>query len=239
MDKFITNEPKDNVYTLRLNLTSSRTEIKGTPLHTQKHITTTIDNITKVNSYMIFKEMSSKKVKHLHVYLTTSLSIRRIQQILTKKLPKNKGCDKQTHECFSKGVLIDDSLWKASCYIAKDGDLIASKGFSSNVIEEFYRIGSTLKKLAKDRTAVFKQIISIYELDNQSHYRQIVQSVYDYYDTYRARKYPNQSIISNLITQIKNNLNNKYFQSWKELEIDGWCNATQFNTNAYAYDKHI
>lgn len=237
MDKFITqneqgNESKLNVFTLRLN-----THYKGLPLYPINTIVDTIDNVKKINSYMIFSEVSKKQIKHLHIYLTTSLSMRRVQQILKSKLPNIKGPQKSTHVCYENGVLKDDNLWKSKTYIAKDGLLVKQKGFSSTQIEEFYRIGSTLQKQAKDKTAVFKQIISIYELHKGTPLSIIVRSVYNYYDTYRARKYPNYHIISNLIEQIKFNLNEKYFQNWKEQQIQNFLqnynNLNQLETKVY------
>ncbi len=223
MEKFILQNEKedcpqmDNVFTLRLNPFH-----KGTTLYSIKSISKVIDDITKIYTYMIFKEVSKKLIKHLHIYITTSLSMRRIQQIIKEQLPKIKGSDKSTHVCYEKGVLHDSNLWKSKTYIAKDGHLIKQRGFTSKEIEEFYRIGSTIQKQSKDRTAVYKQIISIYELDKGTPFMEIVKSVYDYYDTYRGRKYPNYTIIGNLITQIKNNLNDAYFQYWKQTEIDSY-----------------
>ena len=220
MEKFILQNSSlsgpqtDNVFTLRLN-----THDKGLPLYSINTITDVIDNIKKINSYMIFSEMSKKQVKHLHIYLTTTLSMRRVQQILKSKLPNIKGPNKSTHVCYENGILKDENLWKSKTYIAKDGLLVKQKGFTSDQIEEFYRIGSTLQKLAKDKTAVFKQIISIYELNKGTPLSTIIRSVYNYYDTYRARKYPNYHILTTLIEQIKFNLNESYFQNWKERQI--------------------
>lgn len=231
MEKFILQTEKedvcmDNVFTLRLNPFH-----KGTPLYTIKHISKIIDGITKIYTYMIFKEVSKNLIKHLHIYITTSLSMRRIQQIIKEQLPLIKGSDKSTHVCYEKGVLHDSNLWKSKTYIAKDGCLIKQRGFTSTEIKEFYRIGSTLQKLAKDRTAVYKQIISIYSLDKGTPFIKIVEAVYNYYDTYRGRKYPNWKIIDNLITQIKNNLNEKYFQYWKAAQIDRYRSIKDTGTS--------
>lgn len=223
MDKFILQETKvhkgtplsnENVFTLRLNPFD-----KGTTLYSIKYITFVIDTITQIKRYMIFKEISKNLVKHLHIYITTNLTLNRIRQLIKKHLPKIKGANKATHECYSNGILHDANLWTVKTYIAKDGFLIKQRGFSSLEIDEFYRIGSTIKRLAKDKTAVYKQIISIYELDKGTPLMEIVTAVYNYYDTYRARKYPNQTILYNTITQIKNNLNDGFFQHWKKIEI--------------------
>ncbi len=164
--------------------------------------------------------------------------MRRIQQILKEQLPKIKGSDKSTHVCYEKGILQDSNLWKSKTYIAKDGHLIKQRGFTSKQIEEFYRIGSTLQKQAKDRTAVYKQVISIYSLDKGTPFMEIVESVYNYYDTYRGRKYPNYKIIDNLISQIKNNLNEKYFQFWKASQIDRYrsCSKDESGTDIIQYE---
>lgn len=210
MDKFISNNPHTNVYTARLNLNN---------YYTEGYLTVMFGKILLLTTYMIYKETSKKGVEHYHIYMTTPLSIRRIQQILQEKFPKIVGSMKSTHVCYSNGTLKDENLWKSKTYVAKEGALVASSGFSKKQLDEFYRIGSSIQKSSKIRGAVYKQIIQIFKLDATSTFKEIIISVYEYYSLYRARKYPNYHILNSLIEQILFNLNDRYFQKWKRNEI--------------------
>ncbi len=195
----ISMPPSLNVYTLRLHTVSTS---GGTPIYTEEDIINAVKSNGKFITYLIFKEDSVRKRLHYHVRISTPNTKKSMYNFLSKKLPLLKGNQMKSLHCCKVGdEIYDKSLLPSKTYVAKDGDCISSRGYTTEEITALTLMGSQIQKNAKRKAPVYQQIIDIYQLKEDMTPEHINDCICDYYRDFRKSFFPNDHIF--LATQEK------------------------------------
>ena len=136
------------------------------------------DNITKV---LVFEEGNEPgEEPHVHCRMVTSWNTpASVRQNLYSDISGVKGSSKckaySLHDCKAK----DTHVWKSTTYIAKLQQLRLSHGYSKTQIALILKMG---RKWGKIKGPIYKQIIALYQLDNNSRPEDVIEAMFEYHE---------------------------------------------------------
>ncbi len=191
----------ENVFTIRL------TPFKH---YTISDIVTVFNHKTaNMSKVLLFQEGGTEHQRiHFHARLETELSRSGMNKWITRnfRLLKGNAC-RSIHTCKVGNLVKDKNLLKSATYIAKEGDLKFSKGYSTTDIKKLINIG---QKLLKDsKMPLYKKVISYNQLlplkcdfPSLKDLEKIQKSISKYYEKERNLPYPIGRIGKTLMAQI-------------------------------------
>lgn len=166
-----------------------------------------INNKKQVKYSLTFKEYSKKKVLHFHTrivvtYKTPAMLRDYVRSFFPKEAKGNKFFS--THKCWIEGVLYDKSLCHSTNYIAKEGHIVHSFGYSKSQIKELIEQSKAYNKMLK--MPLHEKLIQLYDIDSAT---RIVPAIMDYYDSIEKIP-PKTHIIQDTIRKILYKISPKF-----------------------------
>lgn len=192
---------KENVFTIRL------TPFKH---YTVSDIVTVFEhktaNMTKV---LLFQEGGGEHTRvHFHARLETQLSRSGMNKWITRnfKLLKGNAC-RSIHTCKVGNLVKDKNLLKSATYIAKEGDLKFSKGYTSKDIKKLINIGQKLQQDSRmplhQKVIAFNQLLPLTcDFPSLGDSLMVTRAVKNYYEKERNLPFPIGSRGKSLCQQI-------------------------------------
>lgn len=192
-----------NVFTIRLTPFSYYSTDDITNVFTTK--------TASMSRVLLFKEGGTEHQRlHFHARMETNLKRAGLNKWIDRNFPLLKGkgnrC-RSIHVCKLGNLIKDKSLLKSATYIAKEGDLMFSKGYKSNQVKKIIQIG---QKLSTDsRLPLYKKVISYTQLiekhdsfPTEGDLIIIQNAIERFYNETRDMPYPIGRTSKNLMTQI-------------------------------------
>ncbi len=152
---------------------------------------------------------------HIHARVEHNLNPMAWSRLLNKICPFLKGTKKGHHWLHKEGVDCCSRekhnpphlpkkcrMYGSFCYVLKNGNCVLNKGYTTEVIEEWINVGSTIKKATK--LLLYKKIIQYSKLKRLATMQDIIQALEDYYEEVRLVPMPQwkNNYLLNLMDQI-------------------------------------
>ncbi len=209
-----------NVFTIRITPFSYYSSDDITHVFTTK--------TASMSRVMLFKEGGTEHQRlHYHARMETNLKRDGLNKWIDRNFPLLKGkgnrC-RSIHVCKLGNLIKDKSLLKSATYIAKEGDLQFSKGYTSEQVKKIINIGQKLN--TDSRLPLYKKVISYSQLIEKhdsfpltSDLKIIQNAITKFYRETRDMPYPIGRTSNNLMKQILCHNWPEYLSFWKEQEV--------------------
>lgn len=154
-----------------------------------------------------YREKGTKSGKpHVHARIEHNINPMAWSRLLKKELPFLFGNAKGHHwlvkqscyTCISKTHKDPEGLDKKYClhtssftYIAKEGQLVYQKGYTTEQIEEWINIGSSIKQVSQQKLHL--KVISYSKLKHGDKFIQISRGILKYYNEIRDIPMPHET----------------------------------------------
>ncbi len=163
--------------------------------------------------YLLFREKSRYQRVHYHARFEWAFSKSKLYSLKQLALPNYKGNGMFSfHSVYYKQELYDDNLWKSATYIAKDGNLIANKGYPPEDVKLLTELGNQFKaRNGKTKLSKFINEFKITELPTHE-----LVPIYLEYHNKNSLNLPPFFKARQEIEQIQLMTNKFYFNQYKD-----------------------
>lgn len=192
----ITFEKQFNIWTLRF--TFSTLFIKEYEVCMQKMFED-IGSKKQIKYCLVFREYSKKGVLHYHIRIVTTYKTpAMLRDYIKSFFPSSAKGNKffSTHKVWVDGILFDQSLCHSTNYIAKEGHIVFSFGYSTKEIKSL--ILESRKYNDRLKMPMHEKIIQLYDIRDPD---QIAQAVIDHYCSIEKIP-PKMHVVSEIIRKI-------------------------------------
>ena len=133
------------------------------------------------------------------------------------------------HDCKAK----DTHVWKSTTYIAKLQQLRLQHGYTNTQIALILKMG---RKWGNLKGPIYKQIIALYQLDNDSYPEDVIQSIFEYHEI-KEKPTPTLRRCKELSHAIMMQISSVYRANVKLHLVDFIVNGTLLYTEAEASQR--
>lgn len=201
LKKIVEPEKSFNIWTLRL-----------TPIPHEK-IDDEVEGLfrnlsqTKFPRIILYKEKGKRLHYHARVCATTWATRKSIHDLITSAFPGQSGNTLfSTKKVFVRGKEYS-SLTKSVTYIAKETDVIYTRGYKDEEIYLFEKIGSEWREIANE--SLHLKIIRTYNIDCTKSGSSVVNNILEYYEQ-NKKDIPTNQQLCKLLHNIKYKVSAQY-----------------------------
>ena len=190
------------------------------------------NNIQKM---LVFEEGNEPgEEPHVHCRMITSWNTpASVRQNLYSDISGVKGSDKckaySLHDCKAK----DTHVWKSTTYIAKLQQLRLSHGYTKTQIALILKMG---RKWGQIKGPIYKQIIGLYQLDNDARPQDVIEAMFEYHEI-KEKPVPTMRRCKELSHAIMMQISKHYRANVKCHLVDHIVNGTLLYTEAEASQR--
>lgn len=213
-----------NVWTVRITVPLLHREIFNKGFLAYQDF---LENSSQVVKCVMFRELTKKKVLHYHLRMICKWKTRpSVLKALQESFIHFKRLGNKiysTHMCFVNGIMYDKSLVGSQNYIAKDGDIIYSKGYSDEEIKELIKQSKAHNEYLK--LPVHKKIMVQYDIKHADQIPPAIVAFYDHINKIPPRMFHVQEMARKILWEISLDYRKKYkkhIENYINSEISGY-----------------
>ncbi len=188
-----------------------------------------------IQKMLVFEEGNEPgEEPHVHCRIVTNWSTpASLRQNLYADLSGVKGTEKckaySLHDCKAK----DTHVWKSTTYIAKLNQLRLSHGYTKLQLALILKMG---RKWGNIKGPIYKQIVALYSLDDESFPEDVIQAIFEYYEL-KEKPTPTLKRCEDLAHAIMMQISKQYRANIKLRLRDFIVNGTLLYTEAEASER--